>query len=258
MKTLKISQAIGKFKVSDLLASYLEVVNAAKAKQHFEDFKTGGRLSGNVRNGYQARMIAFLDLSAQGFVKLESGFMALGALSPTTWLTQGLLNGDSESWEFCDAYPFKSCKFKPDLLNLEKIGREGEDFVISWLMQNLESEFHSGIVHTSLIDDGAGYDIISPTVKLEERILLEVKTSTRPGDDFTFYLSRNEWSTALRSPNWYLIFVKKIRGSYGIFGYLDSKSLVNYYPCDRHQDFQWTSVAGKLGPDEIFSGFPGF
>ena len=258
MKTLKISQAIGKFRVSDLLASYLEVVNAAKAKQHFEDFKTGGRLSGDVRNGYQARMIAFSDLSEQGFVKLESGFMALGALSSTTWLTEGLLDGDSESWEFCDAYPARSCKFKPDLLNLEKIGREGEEFVISWLKQNLEAKFHSGIVHTSLIDDGAGYDIISPTVKLEERILLEVKTSTRPGDDFTFYLSRNEWSTALRSPNWYLIFVKKIRGSSGIFGYLDSKSLVNYYPCDRHQDFQWTSVVGKLGPDEIFSGFPGF
>lgn len=244
--------------MSDLIASYLEVVKAAKAKQHFEDFKTGGRLSRDVRDGYQARMIAFSKLLEQGFVKLDSGFITLGVLSPEAWLTQGLLNGDSESWEFCDAYPVRSCKFNPDRLNLEKIGREGEDFVISWLKQNLEAKLYAGVVHTSLIDDGAGYDIISPTVNLQERILLEVKTSTRPGDNFTFYLSRNEWSTALRNPNWYLIFVKKIQGRYGFFGYLDSKSLVNYYPRDQHPDFQWTSVVGKLGPDEIFSGFPGF
>ena len=244
--------------MSDLLASYLEVVSAAKTKQHFEDFKTGGRLSGDIRNGYQARMVAFLDLSEQGFVKLESGFMVLGTLSPAPWLTKSLLNGDIESWEFCDAYPARSRKFKPDLFNLEKIGRDGEEFVISWLKLNLEVQLHSGIVHTSLTDDGAGYDIISPSTKLQGRILLEVKTSTRPGDDFTFYLSRKEWSTALRNPNWYLILVRKIQGSFGLFGYLDNKSLVNYYPHDRHQDFQWTSVVGKLGPDDVFSGFPGF
>jgi len=244
--------------MSELLTSYLAVVIAAKTKQHFEDFKTGGRLSGDIRNGYQARMVAFSDMLEQGFVKLESGLMALGTLSPAPWLTKSLLNGDTESWEFCDAYPAKSRKFKPDFFNLEKIGREGEEFVISWLKMNLEVQLHSGIVHTSLTDDGAGYDIISPSAKLQERILLEVKTTTRPGDDFTFYLSRNEWGTALRNPNWYLVLVRKIQGSFGLFGYLDNKSLVNYYPCDRHQDFQWTSVVGKLGPDEVFSGFPGF
>jgi hypothetical protein len=244
--------------MSSLLASYLEVVNAARMKQYFEDFKTGGRLAGDIRKGYQARMVAFIELSEQGFVKLESGRMMLGTLSSTPWLMKGLLNGDTESWEFCDVFPAKSRKFKPDLLNLEQIGKEGEEFVISWLKLNLESQFHPGIVHISLTDDGSGYDIISPSVKLQSQILLEVKTSTRPGDDFIFHLSRNEWSTAIRNPNWYLVLVKKIKGVFSIFGYLDSKSLVSYYPQDGHQDFQWTSAVGKLGPDDVFSGFPGF
>lgn len=240
------------------LASYLEVISAAKMNQHFEDFKTGGRLAGDIRNGYQARMVAYLELSEQGFVKLESGLLVLGTLTPAPWLTNGLQNGNKECWEFCDAYPAKSRKFKPDQFNIEKIGRDGEDFVIFWLKQNLEPQFHSSIVHTSLTDDTAGYDINSPSVKMQGRILLEVKTSTRPGDDFTFHLSRHEWSTALRNPNWYLILVKINQGSFDLFGYLDSQSLINYYPHDRHQDFQWSSAVGKLGPDDVFSGFPGF
>jgi hypothetical protein len=244
--------------MGDLLKSYVEVVSAAKMNLHFEDFKTGGRLSGDIRSGYQARMVAFSDLSEQGFVKLESGFMVLGTLSEAPWLIEGLLNGDSASWKFCDAYPNTSRKFKPDLFALEKIGKEGEEFIISWLKKHLEVKFHNSIVHKSLTDDGAGYDILAPSPKLQDRILLEVKTSTRPGDDFTFFLSRNEWNTAVRNPNWYLVLVRKIEGRCGLFGYLDNKSLVNYYPCDRHHNFKWSTVVGKLGPDDVFSGFPGF
>lgn len=244
--------------MANLLASYLEVINAAKQKMHFEDFKTGGRLSGDIRIGYQARMVAFSDLFEQGFVKLESGQLVLGALSPAPWLTEGLINGDNESWEFCDAYPTKARKFKPDLFNLEQIGREGEEFVVSWLKENLGLHLHSSIIHTSLTDDSAGYDISSPSIKLQERILIEVKTSTRPGDDFTFHLSRNEWNVALRNPNWYIVLVKKFQGHFGLFGYLNSESLVDYYPHDQHQNFQWSSAVGNLGPDDVFSGFPGF
>lgn len=227
-------------------------------QQHFEDFKTGGRLSGDIRIGYQARMVAFSDLLEQGFVKLESGLLILDSLTPAPWLTKGLLNGDTESWEFCDAYPVNARKFKPDQFNLEQIGRDGEEFVLSWLKENLDSHLHSSIIHKSLTDDSAGYDIASPSRKLEGRILLEVKTSTRPGDEFTFHLSRNEWNTSLRSANWFLILVRRIQGRFVFFGYLDNKSLVDYYPRDRHKCFQWTSTVGKLGPDDVFSGFPGF
>jgi hypothetical protein len=244
--------------MSGVLHSYLEVINAAKANSYFEDFKTEGRLDGDVRTGYQARMSAFLELSEQGFVRLESGHLVLGTLSPASWLTNSLSNGEAESWEICDSYPEKLRKFKPDVFNLEQIGREGEDFVVSWLKSNLESDLHPEIIHTSLFDDGAGYDISSPCPRLQGQILLEVKTTSRSGDDFIFHLSRNEWNTAIKNFNWYLVLVRKTKGSFDLFGYLDSKSLVNYYPDDKHKDFCWSSVVGKFGPDDVFSGLPGF
>jgi len=244
--------------MSEQLTSYLEVVRAARNREYFEDFKTRGRLASDIRSGYQAGMAAFSDLSEQGFVKLQSGLMVLDTLSPAHWLTAGLLNGDKESWEICDAYPLKSRKFKPDLLNLEAIGREGEDFVVSWLTLNLEPAHHPRIIHKSLTDDSAGYDISSPSRKLQGQILLEVKTSTRVGPDFNFHLSRNEWHTALSHPNWYLLLVSKVQGSYRFFGYLDSQSLVSYFPSDRHKAFRWTSASGQLGSDDVFAGVPGF
>lgn len=240
------------------LASYLEVITAAKQNQHFEDFKTGGRLTGDIRAGYQARMAAFSVLSEQGFIKLDSGLLVLGELSPESWLTDGLRNGENASWQICDAFPARARKFKPDLFNLEEIGREGEEYVVSWLKSNLEPELHASVVHVALSDDTAGYDISSPSANLPSRILLEVKTSTRVGTHFSFHLSRNEWATAARNPNWYLVLVSKANGNLSFFGYLDGKSLVGYYPKDSHQDFQWTSVVGKLGPDDVYEGVPGF
>lgn len=240
------------------IASFLEVIRAAKAQMHFEDFKTGGRLAGDIRRGYQARIAAFSSLAERGFVTLESGRLALGVLSPEPWLTSSLLNGDPESWAICDAFPSKARKFNPESLNLEQIGREGEDFVISWLKSNLDPQLQSGIIHTSLTDDGAGYDIASPSPRIQGKMLLEVKTTTRPGTNFTFHLSRNEWNTAARSTHWYLVMVTKIQGSFSFFGFLDSQSLVNYYPNDSHLDFKWTSAVGSLGPDDVFDGVPGF
>lgn len=240
------------------LASFLEVIRAAKAQMHFEDFKTGGRLAGDIRSGYQARMAAFSALVDRGFVILESGKLMLGVLSEEPWLTSSLINGDPESWAICDAFPSKSRKFNPESLNLEQIGREGEDFVISWLRSNLDRQLHSEIVHTSLTDDSAGYDIVSPGPRFQRKMKLEVKTSTRSGDVFTFHLSRNEWATAARNLNWYLVLVSKIQGRFSFFGFLDSQSLVSYYPIDSHLDFKWTSTVGALGPDDVFSGVPGF
>ncbi len=240
------------------LVSYLEVIRAAKRNEHFEDFKTGGRLASDIRSGYQARMAAFTELLDQGFVNLEGGLLTLGSLAPETWLLDGLTQGEAESWEICDAFPQKARKFQPDLMNLEQIGREGEDFVVAWLQQNLEPSLKSAVVHTSLTDDTAGYDIVSPSIKLDGRILLEVKTTTRPGEYFIFHLSRNEWNTAKRNPNWYLVLVRKVHNRYSIFGYLNSQSLVSYYPDDSHKDFQWTTTVGKLSADDLFEGMPGF
>lgn len=239
-------------------ASFLEVIKAAQQKMHFEDFKTGGRLAGDIRQGYQARMAAFRELSSQGFVALEAGHIVLGELTPASWLTKALQEGAGASWEICDAFPAKLRKFNPDDFHLREIGLGGEFFVLEWLREHLSENQGSSIEHISLTDDSAGFDIVSPSLGNEGRIFLEVKTSTRQGDDFKFHLSRNEWNTALRQPSWYLLLVKKVEGNHTLFGYLDGNSLVSYYPQDSHQHFQWTSAVGKLSSDDVFSGFPGF
>lgn len=244
--------------MTDLLASYLEVIRAAQRQQHFEDFKTGGRLAGDIRQGYQARMAAFRELSSQGFVALESSRIVLGELSPASWLTSAIQSGSTASWEICDAFPLRSRKFKPDEFHLHEIGLEGELFVMDWLQKHLAENLRTAIEHTSLTDDSAGFDISSPNSLNDGRIFLEVKTTTRQGDDFTFHLSRNEWATAVRKQNWYLVLVQKVEGEHRVFGYLDGKSLVSYYPQDSHPNFQWESVIGKLSSDDVFSGIPGF
>ena len=257
MKTSRISQVTGSDEMPNQLASYLEVIRAAQRQEHFEDFKTGGRLTGDVRHGYQARMVAFAELLDKGLVKLESGFLSLGFLSELSWLNDAVLDGDKTAWDICDAFPQRQRKFQPDLLNLEEIGQQGEDFVISLLKEKIAHERHSEIVHTSLVDDSAGYDISAPNTRHGGKVLLEVKTTTRPTEDFTFHLSRNEWSTATRHSNWYLVLVQKVQGKLTLYGYLDGGSLVHYYPRDNHEDFQWTSTVGKLGPDDVFDGLPG-
>jgi hypothetical protein len=244
--------------MTHFLPSYLEVIKAAQQRTHFEDFKTGGRLSGDIRQGYQARMAAFRDLSSQGFVTLESSRIVLGELTPAPWLTSAIQSGSLASWEICDAFPQKLRKFKPEDYNLQEIGLEGELFVVEWLEKHLDEDLRKQIEHTSLKDDSAGFDISSPNSQSDSRIFLEVKTTTRQGDDFTFHLSRNEWNTAARLQHWYLVLVKKVEGQHTIFGYLNGQSLVNYYPQDSHPDFHWESVVGKLSSDDVFSGFPGF
>lgn len=243
--------------MSNPLTSYLDVIHAAQRREHFEDFKAGGRLTGDVRRGYQARMVAFANLVEEGLVKLDSGFLALGVLSDISWLKSGVLEGDLTAWEICDAFPQRQRKFQPDLLNLEEIGKQGEDFIISKLKEQLPLDLHSEIVHTSTFDDSAGYDISAPNNKTGGKVLLEVKTTTRPSSDFTFHLSRNEWNTASRQNNWYLVLVQKVQGKLKLYGYLDGGSLVDYYPRDNHDAFQWSSAIGKLGPDDVFDGLPG-
>ncbi len=244
--------------MADLIASYLEVIKAAKSKTHFEDFKSIGRLAVDIRQGYQARMAALRDLSAQGFVTLDSGRIVLGVLSPASWLTESIQNGNSDSWEICDAFPEKFRKFNPDDFNRREIGLAGELFVFDWLCEQLDEGQRLFIEHTSLRDDSAGFDISTPSLRTGERLYLEVKTTTRTGDDFTFHLSRNEWNAAFRRTNWYLVLLRKVEGEHALFGYLDGQSLVNYYPIDSHKDFKWTSVVGTLHSDDVFVGFPGF
>ena len=237
---------------------YAQVVSAAKANMHFEDFKIDGRMSGNIRQGYEARMSAFQQLADQGFVKLHDSRLTLGSLTEKSWLREALLFGDLSAWEICDAFPRRAKKFEPDNVLNAEIGLEGELYVFNWLSENLTNEKVAWIDHVSLRDDAAGFDISSPTRHFSENVALEIKTSTRISDAFTFYLSRNEWEVSQRMSNWFLVLVQKNRGKHGIFGYLDGRSLSSYFPTDSHPNFEWTVSKGQLTQDDIFQTMPGF
>ena len=237
---------------------FAEVVIAAKANLHFEDFKTGGRLSGNIRDGYEARMSAFFHLENQGFVKLEDSRLVLGVLTNAPWLSHGLVFGDKAAWAICDAFPARARKFEADDFGKAQIGLDGENFVVDWIKERLTQEQFVDIDHISLRDDSAGYDISTPTLHTSEKVFLEVKTTTRNSEFFNFFLSRNEWEVSQRLANWYLVLVQKTLGIHSIFGYLDGVSLGSYFPTDNHASFQWTISRGQLTQDDVFQFMPGF
>lgn len=239
------------------VANYQLVIEAAAKEIYFEDFKTAGRLSGNVLTGLETRIAAFQSLESQGFVSLMNGRLKLETLEPYPWLIDALEKGDTRAWAIFDLFPDRAKKFHATDIDLAQIGLDGELYVMSELSRSLAKEQFRHSVHVSLTDDTAGFDIYSPVPEGTEGSCLEVKTTTRPSNTFEFYLSRNEWESAARLANWYLVLVMKKDNSHSIFGYLDGASLVSYFPRDMHNDFQWSTAKGKFRQDDLFQGLPG-
>ena len=62
-----------------------------------------------------------------------------------------------------------------------------------------------------------------------KKVLLEIKTSIRPGNNIIFYLSRNEYETGIKKNNWFLVFVQIIDNSEKLFGTFKPISLQRFY-----------------------------
>ena len=239
------------------LSPYLVVIDAAKNRTHIQDFYVSGRLSRRIDLGYDSRKQILSDLLEIGLVTIDGSRLCLGTLTECSWLVEGLQQGSLEAWEIVDSFPKKARKFNPDFELLNEIGLQGELVVIEELKKILPPNFHDQIYHVSLTDDSAGFDISSPSViNPDNRIFLEVKTSSRPGDKFNFYLSRNEFETAKSLKNWYLILVKLKESQAELFGYLESASLINYFPEDTTPGFRWTNTQGVFTKDDLRGLWP--
>lgn len=239
------------------LSVYLLVVNAAKNRIHIQDFYMGGRLSLHVAHGYEIRKQILGELLKSGMVVVDGSRLCLGTLTEYSWLSKGLDQGSPEAWEIVDAFPKKSRKFDPDNELLNEIGMRGELFVIDELKRILPENCHDRIRHVSLSDDAAGFDIAAPsTINPNKQIFLEIKASTRPGEQFNFYLSRNEFETARTFKNWYLVLVNIRNSEAKIFGHLEGSSLIGYFPEDTTKGFSWTSARGILSKDDLRSLWP--
>jgi len=248
---------LGSKELTKDLTPYLLVVKAAKNRIHIQDFYMDGRLSLNVAYGYEARKQVLGELLNSGVVALDESRLRLGILTEFNGLSKGLEEGSPEAWELVDLFPKKSRKFDPDSDLLNEIGMRGELFVIEELKRMLPPNFHDKIQHVSLSDDAAGFDVTTPSIiDPNNQIQLEIKTTTRPGNQFNFHLSRNEFETAKSLKHWYLILVTSWNSETSIFGYLEGSSLIGYFPTDSSRGFSWTSAKGSFSKDDLRSLWP--
>lgn len=239
------------------LASYLEVLRAAKNMMQTQDLFLSGRLSRHPNLGYEAIRHACTELLGMGAINIDEGKLSLGVLNRTEWLEQMLVAGETAAWDLVELFPVQKRKYEPDLELLKEIGLRGEQFILGTYLEILPEQMHVSAVHTSLTDDSAGFDISVPSPQdFNRQLHLEIKSSTRPDYSFEFYLSRNEARQALRDPNWFMVFVK-LGHEVKTIGYLDGKNLGEYLPRDRDEKFAWQSVRGRLTQDEMYPGLPG-
>lgn len=177
-------------------------------------------------------------------IQIEGRFLVV--VRPTQipeWLSEQLMEGDKEAWESFETLDYAGrLGRKFDQQALVALGLEGENFVMEYLKSQIPTEFHDAIVHVSLKDDSLGYDIVTPNPEdLSSMLFLEVKTSSRPGPNFTCYLSRNEFSVS-KSAGWRLLMVQKQSGSFEIVGSITRASFVHAVPVDLDPIVRWESI----------------
>lgn len=228
----------------------------ARRKISLEELRRISRHSGNVDQSYELTMKNLEFLLEYGLVRIEDNRLAIGELKNFDWLNEGLLHGDAVAWAIADSFHEGEKKFDPDSDLLSAIGLRGESFVLELLHRQVPTKAQSAIKHVSLSNDSAGYDIEAPFNDSGTPCYLEVKTTIRPTGSFRFFLSRNEWKTSTRKQNWFLVLVSLNRQNSELFGHLDSVSLANYMPKERHRDFPWQVTRGSLSRDDVFSGLP--
>lgn len=235
-----------------------EIINESLKGTYYEDFKRAIKLRPfEVDSSSEYIVNVFKQLVELNVVQVIDGRIRFVTLGAIPWLSEALLHGDTHSWELANlvekAYK-KKYKFDPN--RLAEIGLNGEKFVIEELKKKLVQELHCRIQHISLGDDSAGYDIKSPSINNSERVeLLEVKTSTRVHEEyFEFFLSRNEYITGLKNPNWSIVAVQVKNGKYSVLGFIKSHQIESRMPKNIDETVTWESVRIKLDFD-IWSNF---
>jgi hypothetical protein len=144
----------------------------------------------------------------------------LSLLIPQPWLdllnSADLLDFDkpeTSKWWSLIISRFES--FEKD--NSKLVGNIGEKLTVDFELKRLRGEnfniTHSSVIWASKFSDHFGYDISSTAGSLikanpDQRIFIEVKASQSSYSPmFRFFLSRNEWETALKNPDTYFFYL---------------------------------------------------
>ena len=238
----------------------LDVISYAKnneSKIDYENFcKKQPR---NKKGSYPDRMRILEHLIDVKEILIKDEKMSLNQNTNFEWLGDELHTGNQFAWEFAKALGFKDKigrKFNDE--NKKKNGLIGEKYVVKTLKEHFSKNIHSEIKHISLEDDTAGYDIESPSIiNVDNKSYLEVKTSSIPGSDFIFYISRNEFECSLKKMNnWFLILIKIVDGKPIFFGKLDTDFINTYIPKEPSNNFvKWESLKVTIRYDLVNKSF---
>jgi hypothetical protein len=237
----------------------LEVLIAARAGLAVKDFEIQCRLA-PMENGktFFDRIRVAESLIRDRLITSEDGYLRLSNKVIPESLIQNLKTGSVIAWKILDCIdPPQKTFQKIDQELLSQIGLEGELAVIRELNRNLSSEEIHRIKHISLVDDSVGYDIQAPSFRnIDANLLLEVKTSVRPGDNFHFYISKNEARVAQQNSNWFLVGVESTPYGYQLLGGLTFNTFADFLPVNQSPNGQWESAKIVI-PKKIFTaGLP--
>lgn len=206
-----------------------------------------------IGKSYQDRLRVADKLLSDGTIFLDDGFLRIATHEVPAWLGDDLKRGLSVAWDILETLdPTQKLANKFDRIFNEELGYEGEEAVVAELQSKLPQSMHHRIHHISLVDDSAGFDIRSPSIlDTSVNILLEVKTTSRPGDQFVFYISRNEARVASLNESWRLIGVVKESSGISILGTLLFTQISSLLPIDISDLGRWESAKISV-PRSIF------
>lgn len=237
----------------------LEILKAATHRISLKDFDIQCQLAPSKPGAsYYDRLRLADKLIEAGLIEIADNRLRIVAKEVPDWLRTGLIIGSKISWEI-----FETIDVSGKLLGrldhelLASIGLDGEKEVIRQLRNTLPVDDGIRVRHISLVDDSAGFDIYSPSIADTDRgLLIEVKTSSRPGKDFWFFISRNEARVASQNENWYLVAVLREPSGYRVIGYIRYVQFADVVPVNVSLKSQWESAGVRFPVDEIVPGLP--
>lgn len=235
----------------------LRCAQGASKNIYFEDFKLQARHSLVLGEDFQDQMRVLETLISDNFIELRDSRLRIGTLSESEWLRNGIADGNPDIWSFVECFPVRNWKFDPNNLSNSLLGSQGELFVIEELKNALAPDIHSRIMHVSTYDDSAGFDIQAPSqFDVNPDAQLEVKTSSRCGPEFRFFITRNEYQQSMKYPNWHIVFVRKQHGAFKIEGHLPANFLPSLVPLDTTAQIQWSEALCKIDVSDFLPGLP--
>lgn len=139
---------------------------------------------------------------------------------------------------------------KVDTEERSRIGSAGELALLELLSESAKGR----VEHVAAWSDGYGYDIFVDAY--EHSAHLEVKTTVRVGR-LTVYISRNEYETMLRDPDWELVTVRlnpelKLTAVAAV----PKQWIADHVPSDRTARGRWESCRLDVPPEVPVPGIP--